>query len=86
MSGEGTADIVEDLFTGDLYLIIRNDDVFTVYSLPSMNKLFSLKASCFSLNPADGRFYGNDREHFVLVDSTGKELLNYKVDYTRVGI
>lgn len=86
MSGEGTADIVEDLFTGDLYLIIRNDDVFTVYSLPSMNKLFSLKASCFSLNPADGRFYGNDRENFVLVDSTGKELLNYKVDYTRVGI
>ena len=49
-----------------------------------MNKLFSLKASCYSLNPAGGRFYGNDREHFVLVDGNGKELLSYKIDYTKV--
>ena len=84
LSGEGTADIVSDVFTGDLYLVILDEGVFTVYSLPSMNKLFSLKASCYSLNPAGGRFYGNDREHFVLVDGNGNELLSYEIDYTKV--
>ena len=84
LSGEGSADIVSDVFTGDLYLVILDEGVFTVYSLPSMNKLFSLKASCYSLNPAGGRFYGNDREHFVLVDGNGNELLSYEIDYTKV--
>ena len=64
--------------------MLFDEGVFTVYSLPSMNKLFSLKASCYSLNPAGGRFYGNDREHFVLVDGNGNELLSYEIDYTKV--
>ena len=84
MTGEGSADILADGLTNDLFLIIYRDGVFTVYSLPSLNKLFSLKTSCYSLNPIDGKFYGNDREHFVFVDGKGNEILSYKVDYKQV--
>ena len=84
MTGEGSADIVADALTNDLYLIIYNDGVFTVYSLPSLIRNFSLKTTCYSLNPIGGKFYGNDREHFVYVDGKGNEILSYKVDYKQV--
>ena len=57
MSGEGTADILADEITGDLYLITNKDGVYTVYSLPSLDRKFSLKADCYNLNPVSGRFY-----------------------------
>ena len=84
MTGEGSADIVADALTNDLYLIIYKDGVFTVYSMPSLIRNFSLKTTCYSLNPIGGKFYGNDREQFVYVDGKGNEILSYKVDYKQV--
>ena len=83
MSGEGTADIVSDELSGDLYLVISKDGIFTVFSLPSLDKKFSLKADCYNLNPVGGRFYGNSRKHFVFVDGNGKDILCYEIDYTK---
>ena len=84
ISGDGTADILADELTKDLFLIIRKEGVFTVYSLPSLTKLFSLKADCYNLNPIGGKFYGNDRQHFVFVDGKGKDILCYEIDYSKV--
>ena len=83
MSGEGTADIVADELSGDLYLVISKDGIFTVLSLPSLDKKFSLKADCYNLNPVGGRFYGNSRRYFVFVDGNGKDILCYEIDYTK---
>ena len=83
-SGEGTADILADEITGDLYLITNKDGVFTVYSLPSLDKKFSLKADCYNLNPVSGRFYGYSKQHFTFVDGNGKDILCYEIDYTKV--
>ena len=83
-SGEGTADVLADEINGDIYLITNKDGVYSVYSLPSLELKFNLKASCFSLNPVAGRFYGYDRENFIYVDGNGKDLLCYKIDYKKV--
>ena len=84
MTGEGSADIVADALTNDLYLIIYKDSVFTVYSMPSLNKLFSLETTCYSLNPIDGKFYGNSMDQFIFVDGKGKVILSYEVDHKKV--
>lgn len=84
MSGEGTADILADEITGDLYLITNKDGVYTVYSLPSLDRKFSLKADCYNLNPVSGRFYGYSKQHFIFVDGNGKDILCYEIDYTKV--
>ncbi len=84
ISGEGSAYIAADRLTNDLYLIILNDGAFTVYSMPSMDVKFRLKAFCYSLNPIGGKFYGNDKQHFVFVDGKGNEILCYELDYKKV--
>ena len=83
ISGEGTADVLADEINGDIYLITNKDGIYSVYSLPSLELKFNLKASCFSLNPVAGRFYGYDRDNFIYVDGNGKDLLCYKIDYKK---
>ena len=84
ISGEGSAYIAADELTKDLYLIVLNDGVFTVYSMPTLDVRFRLRASCYNLNPIGGKFYGNDREHFVFVDGKGNDILCYEIDYKKV--
>ena len=84
LSGEGTAYIAADELTKDLYLIVLNDGVYTVYSMPSLEVRFRLRTDCFSLNPVGGKFYGNDKQHFVFVDGKGKDILCYELDYKKV--
>lgn len=85
ISGEGTAYIAADELTNELYLIVLNDGVFTVYSMPTLEVRFRLRASVYSLNPIGGKFYGNGKEHFVFVDGKGNDILCYELDYTRTG-
>ena len=84
ISGEGTAYIAADELTNDLYLIVLNDGVYTVYSMPSLEVNFRLRAYCYNLKPIGGKFYGNDREHFVFVDGKGNDILCYEIDYKKV--
>ena len=84
ISGEGTADVLADEINGDIFLITNKDGIYTVYSLPSLDKKFSFKASCYNLNPVAGRFYGYDRQHFTYVDGNGNDILCYEIDYKKV--
>ena len=84
ITGEGTAYIAVDEITGDLYFIVLEDGVFSVYSIPSFDLMFRLKAPCYNLNPIGGKFYGNDKEHFVFVDGKGNDILCYEIDYKKI--
>ena len=84
ISGEGSAYIAADELTNDLYLFVLTDGVYTVYSMPSLEVKFRIRTSCYSLNPIGGKFYGNDKEHFVFVDGQGKDILCYEIDYKKV--
>ena len=81
-SGEGTADIIRDEDNGDNYLVVNKDDVMTVYSLPSNMKMFAVKFNCSNLTAVNGRFFGWNKEHFLLCSSTGEALSAYNIDYS----
>lgn len=81
--GEGTADVIRDLVTGDVYFVTNKDNVMTVFSMPENKKLFSFKFTCSNLCAANGRFYGWTKEHFLLCDGEGKELCSYNIKYNK---
>lgn len=79
--GEGMVDVIRDEVTGDLYMIVDNDSLVTVYSLPDFRELFSFEGNSHRLEATDGRFYWWDLDYFVLMDGSGEELCRLDVDY-----
>ena len=82
-SGEGRVDIIRDEDNGDKYIVNNKDDVMIVYSLPANTRMFGYKFTCYNLSAVNGRFYGSNKEQFLLCNSIGEELCAYKVDYTK---
>ncbi len=81
--GEGTVDVISDIDSGDVYLVNNSDKVMTVYSLPGYTKLFSFEFTCSNLSAVKGRFYGWNKEHFLLCNGEGKDLTAYDIDYKK---
>ena len=81
--GEGIIDLICDEDIGVIYLVNNTSDVMTVYSLPKYEKLFSIKFTCYNLTAVHGRFYGWNKEHFLLCSRIGDDLCAYNIDYKK---
>lgn len=84
-SGEGYIEVFSDSVTGDVYMVIENDGLLTVYSLPDGKELFSYTGSRWTLEATDGRFHYWDTDRFVMLDSSGEEIVSFDVDYRVTG-
>lgn len=84
-SGEGYIEVFSDSVTGDVYMVIENDGLLTVYSLPDGRELFSFTGNRYTLEAIDGRFYCWDTDRCVLMDSNGEEILSMDVSYHVTG-
>ena len=84
-SGEGYIEVFSDSVTGDVYMVIENDGLLTVYSLPDGQELFSFTGNRYTLEAIDGRFYCWDTDRFVMLDSSGEEIVSFDVDYRVTG-
>ena len=83
--GEGGIEVISDEVTGDVYMIIDNDNLLTVYSLPDCMELFSFYGNSYTLEAIDGRFHCWDTDGFILLDSSGEVITASGVDYARSG-
>ena len=85
LSGEGTADAVRDEVSGDVFIVVDHDDMLTLYSTPEMEEMFSFAGNIWTLKATDGRFHCWDTDCFILLDSSGEEIVTYNVFYSKKG-
>ena len=85
LSGEGTVDSVRDEASGDVFIVVEYDDMLTLYSMPDLEEMFSFAGNIWTLKATDGRFHCWDTDCFILLDSSGEEIVTYNVFYSKKG-
>jgi hypothetical protein len=79
LSGEGSAKIFQDTFTGEAYVLVINDTSMTVYSLADGSEVFTYDDYCYNLKAENGVFYGWNKSHFFMIGNSGNVIVSNDV-------